>query len=222
MSSDYYIDQNCSVCGQKPSRYFFDNKYFCSKCPDVKETLKSFKTIIENFNPGYTVNNNQERLSWDEYFMTISYLVANRSKDCRTKIGTVLVKDNNIISTGYNNFPRMVKDLPERYEDRETKYKFVSHSESNSITTAARLGISTLGSTCYTFGIPCSECAKTLIQGGVSEIVLHQNWPDMTHSIWLESVKISKIMFEEAGVKIRWLDKVLGVKGYLDGKVIEV
>lgn len=159
---------------------------------------------------------------WDSYFMKQAYLVAERSKDNRTKIGTLLVRDNNVISTGYNNFARKVRDLPERYNDRETKYKFVVHSEANSVLTAARIGVSTLNSTCYTFGVPCHECAKTLIQGGIKEIVLHRQWPNMLHSIWVESTKISMTMFKETGITIRFLDKKLGVRGYLDGKIIEV
>lgn len=159
---------------------------------------------------------------WDSYWMKMAYLVSERSKDCRTKIGTVLVRNNNLISSGYNNFPRKVKDLPERYQNRETKYKFVAHSEANSVTTAARLGVSTLDSTCYTFGIPCNECAKILIQGGIKEIVCHKQWPNMTHSIWEESIQISQIMFKETGINIRWLDNALGLKGYLDGQIINV
>ncbi len=159
---------------------------------------------------------------WASYWMKMAYLVAERSKDPRTKIGTLLVKDNTLISTGYNGFPRGVRDLPERYNDRDLKYKLVAHSEANSVTTAARIGISTAGSTCYTFGIPCHECCKVLIQGGIKEIVCHRQWPDMTHSIWLESIKISNILLVEACIEIKWLDKVLGCHGYLDGKVINV
>ena len=155
--------------------------------------------------------------------MKMAYLTAENSKDPRTRIGTVLVKNNSVIATGFNGFPRRVLDLPERYNEKETKYNFVAHSEFNSILSSARAGISTLDSTLYTFGVPCCECSKAIIQGGVSEVICHFQWPNLTHSEkWVKSIEISKIMFKEAGIPIRWLDKVLGVKGFLDGEMIDV
>ncbi len=65
--------------------------------------------------------------------MRTVYLVAQKSKDPRTKIGSVLVKDNIIISTGFNGFPIGVLDKQERYLNREQKLRYVSHSESNSV-----------------------------------------------------------------------------------------
>ena|ERR1017187_6944669 len=163
----------------------------------------------------------QEIMSWDEFFFRHVYLAALKSRDPRTKIGAVLVKDGIIISEGMNGFPRKVLDLPERYADQETKYKFICHAENNAILNACRHGISTMGSICYTNSIPCCECAKSLIQSGVLEIVVHKQWPEM-HEKWQESIKISKIMFKESGVKIRVFDKKLGLIGLNDGKEIEV
>ena len=157
----------------------------------------------------------------DVSFMKQVYLTAERSKDPSTKIASVLVKDNNVIGSGYNGFPRKVMDLPERYNDRETKYKFVVHSEENAILTCARMGISTINSILYTQALPCNSCAKSLIQGGVIEIVIHSRWP-MSHSKWEESMKISKVMLKEAGVNIRQIDDLLGLTGYLNGKKIAV
>lgn len=153
----------------------------------------------------------------------MAYLAAENSRDPRTRIGSVLVKGNSVVATSFNGFPIGVKDLPERYNDRETKYGFINHSEQNSILLCARNGISTLNTKLYSFGIPCEMCSKCLIQGGVSEIVCHKQWPNLTYSEkWVKSVEISKIMLDEAGIEIRWLDKVLGVEGVLDGKVIKV
>jgi len=160
---------------------------------------------------------------WDSYFMEHVYLAAKKSKDPRTKIGAVLVKDKNIISTGFNGFPVGVKDLDARYNERETKYKFICHGEHNAILQCARLGVSSNGATLFTQGVPCQHCAIALIQGGVKKIVCHKQWPNLIHiDAWVKSIEISKIMLEEAGVEITWLDKVLGVNGYLDGKVINV
>ena len=160
--------------------------------------------------------------TFDVTCMKQVYLAAERSKDPRTKIGAVLVKDKNVIGTGYNGFARKVLDLPDRYTDRELKYKFVVHAEANSVLTCARLGISTMNSVLYTNGIPCNECMKSIIQGGILEIIIHKQWPELSGEKWIEAVKISKIMLEETGVKIRELDSILGMVGYLEGKIINV
>ena len=159
--------------------------------------------------------------SWDEWFMKQVYLAAEKSKDPSTKIGAVLVRDNHIISSGYNGFPRKVRDKKGRYLKREIKYEFVVHAEDNAVLAAARFGISTLDTTLYTQGIPCCECAKSVIQGGIKEIVVHKQW-SMGHSRWKESCKISSIMFREAGIPIRYLDAVLLMDGYRNGKRFRV
>jgi dCMP deaminase len=151
------------------------------------------------------------------------YLNAEYSKDPRTKIGAVLTLDDKIISTGFNGFPRKVKDLKSRYETRETKYKFICHAEANSVFCAARLGRATYGTHLYTQGIPCQECCKALIQAGVSKFIVHKQWPNLTYSEkWNDAVAISETMMFEAGIELEIFDKVLGIKGYLDGKEIDV
>lgn len=160
---------------------------------------------------------------WDEFFMRHVYLAATKSKDPRTRIGAILVKDKHIVSSGYNGFGRGVKDLKERYEDRETKYSYICHAEFNSVLQCAKLGISSLGATLYTPGFPCSECCKTIVQGGISTIVLHKQWPNLTYSEkWVKSFQISEQMIKEAGIEVRWLDKTLNVQSVLDGKVISI
>jgi len=161
--------------------------------------------------------------SWDEFFMRHVYLAASKSKDPRTKIGAILVRGNHIISSGYNGFGRGVKDLVERYNDKETKYSFICHAEFNSVLQCAKLGVSSLGTTLYTPGFPCSECCKAIVQGGISEIVLHKQWPNLVYSEkWVKSFEISKQMTDEAGIKVRVFDGVLGMYGVLDGKVISI
>jgi dCMP deaminase len=160
--------------------------------------------------------------SWDEWFMKQVYLVAEKSRDPCTKIGAVLVKDKHIISSGFNGFPIGVEDLPYRYNDREIKYSFVVHSEHNAILSCARFGISSLNSTLYTNGMPCNSCMKSIIQGGIKEIIIHKQWPEMTHSNWIESIRISKVMMNESKINLCVLDVVLNMHGYLDGKIIDV
>jgi dCMP deaminase len=161
------------------------------------------QVIAENFS-------NYIPPDWDSWFMKHAYLAAEKSKDPRTKIGSVIVKDHHIISTGYNGFPIGVNDSLERYENRETKYAMVVHSEDNAILSASRLGISVCGGTLYTQGMPCNECSKSVIQAGIKEIVIHKQWPTMIKK-WTDSCKISEIMLSEANINIRILDKFLNI-----------
>ena len=159
-------------------------------------------------------------VTWDELFMRSVYLIASKSKDPRTKIGAILVKDGVIISQGYNGFARGVKDYEERYVDRQQKLKFVVHAECNSILNAVRHGINTSGSVCYTQGKPCCDCSKTLIQAGITEIIIHSLWP--MSPTWGESSAIGITMFQEAGVRLREFNQSLGIVGHSDGKIINI
>lgn len=158
-----------------------------------------------------------------EVFMRSVYDWASLSKDVRTHIGAVLVKNEIPISAGYNNFPKKVLDLKSRYEDRNIKLNFIIHAELNSILNAAVLGHSTKGATLFSQGIPCKECMKAIINAEISTIVCHKEWPNLVYSSkWVESFKISEIMMREANIKLEWFSGKLGVKGFLDGKTIMV
>lgn len=161
-------------------------------------------------------------MGWDEMFMRAVYLVAAKSKDPRTKIGAVLVSERRIVATGYNGLPRKVDDKLERYE-RPEKYLWITHGEANCIHDCAYRGVSSRGTTLYTQGLPCADCAKTLIQGGIRDIIIHAQWPKMTHSQqWIESTKRSRQMFQEAGIWVGTFDQVLDVKGLIDGREVSV
>lgn len=149
------------------------------------------------------------------------YLISTKSKDPNTKIGAILVRDGIIISEGFNGFPRGVKDYKKRYEDRELKYKYVVHAEENAIFNAARNGIKTTGSIMYTSGLPCNECAKSLIQAGVVKVIIHSNYPSMSEK-WVESIKITRQMFRESGMIIQEFEKPLGLETVLSGNVVSV
>jgi len=159
----------------------------------------------------------------NELFMRMVYEISNYSKDPKTRIGSVLVRDEDVVSIGYNNFPRKVLDLDERYNNRELKHLFVAHSEFNAIINAARKGAATLGCKLFTNGQPCSECMKAVINAGIDAIVIHKQWPQFIHSEkWIKSNEISSIMLEESGIKLEVYDKELGITGFLDGKEIEI
>ena len=158
--------------------------------------------------------------NWDELFMRHAYLIARKSKDPRTHIGAVLVKNKTIFSEGYNGFPREVKDDEERYNNRETKLKFVAHAELNAIINAARIGVSTWFSTMYTQSVPCNECAKAIINAGIVMVTVHSAWKDSL--FWKEPEEITKTMFREAGINIKIFERKLGLRGFCDGQSIRV
>ena len=165
--------------------------------------------------------------SWDELFMRHVYLIASKSKDKKTKVGAVLVRDNSVISEGYNGFCRgIVDDIPERHE-RPEKYFWSEHAERNCIFHCARNGISTLGTVLYTQGLPCSDCTRAIIQSGIKEIVLHEGWEHdvsvgITRDKWTESGQRSDIMIYESRVNVRIFSGKLGVKTMINGDIYEV
>jgi dCMP deaminase len=149
--------------------------------------------------------------------MKNAYLQANEgSKDPSTKIGAVIIKEDTIISTGYNGFPRKVKDYESRYLDKEIKYKLVVHAEQNAIFSAARNGAQTLNTILYTQAHPCSECCKAIAQAGIKEVVIHERWK-MNHSIWAQDNGYAKLILEEAKIPVRQIYEKLGVCARING-----
>lgn len=146
-------------------------------------------------------------MKWDEYFINIAEQVKLKSKDKRTQIGVVIVgKDNEIVSTGYNSFPRGIVDDSDERQERPEKYFWFEHAERNAIYNAARIGVSTLGTTMYmTCGMSCSDCARAIINSGVSKIVLRKG-KGAKGDKWNESSLRSMKMFEEAGVIVEYYD----------------
>ncbi|XP_020085387.1 deoxycytidylate deaminase [Ananas comosus] len=116
-------------------------------------------------------------LSWDDYFMAIAFLSAKRSKDPNRQVGACLVsQDGIILGIGYNGFPRGCSDdkLPwakksVKGDPLETKYPYVVHAEVNAILN--RNHASAAGQKLYVTMFPCNECAKIIIQSGVSEVI---------------------------------------------------
>ena len=147
-------------------------------------------------------------MRWVEYFQNLAHQVKLKSKDQNTQIGAVIVgKDREIVSTGYNSFPRGLKDnLPQRQE-RPEKYYWFEHAERNAIYNAARIGVSTKGCTMYlSCGIPCADCARGIINAGIVRIFCERNGSATNLPKWRESGERSWQMFEEAGVKIQFYD----------------
>jgi dCMP deaminase len=139
---------------------------------------------------------------WTIRFMNLCSVVSSWSKDPSTKVGSVIVDDQKrIISVGYNGFPRGVDDRDSRYEDRPTKYKMVCHAERNALDNAP---IPVEGATMFATLMPCSECAKSIIQRGIKKVVVPP-WPGRDNYDWDTDIynwKISDLMFKEAGVEL--------------------
>ena len=139
---------------------------------------------------------------WDEKYIDLAKCIAGWSKDPSTKIGAVAIGDKGqVLSQGYNGFPRGIEDSPERLHVREEKYKYIVHAEMNCVFNASLNGVSLYDSTMYIYGLPCcSDCAKGMIQAGISRIVMHVQ--DLDGAIrWKDSWNRSKAMFDEVGIQ---------------------
>lgn len=152
------------------------------------------------------MDKNMTRAPWDKRFVEMARLVATWSKDPSTKIGAVIVgPDNEVLSTGYNNFPRNINDDILERSERPEKYFWFEHAERNAVFCAARHGVRLKG--CRMFvscWIPCTGCTRAIIQAGIIEVVLGQKVEDASRTKWIEEAERSKQMCEEAGVKLRY------------------
>lgn len=141
---------------------------------------------------------------WDKRYMDIAAQAGSWSKDPSSKIGAVAVGDKGqVLSTGYNGFPRGIADLDVRLETRELKYKYIVHAEMNAIYNATYNGVSLDGATMYVSGLPCcSACALGLIQVGVKRVVMDG---DPTSERWKASWETTKELFNEANIEWSFL-----------------
>lgn len=148
----------------------------------------------------------RKRPGWDEYFIKVAYLVSGRSTCLRRKVGAVLVKERQILATGYNGAPMGIKHCSEVTCIRE-KMKIPSgqrheicrglHAEQNVLLQAARHGISVRDSILYITNAPCSICTKMIINAGVNAVVFSESYPDI----------ITRKMLKEAKVRLREYNK---------------
>ena len=138
---------------------------------------------------------------WDRRFLALAEYIAQWSKDPSTKVGAVIVDPKNrIISVGYNGFPRGIDDSQERLENREVKYKIIVHGEKNALL-FARGPVDGCRLYVWPF-MPCAPCAAMVIQAGIVEVIA----PVSDNPRWIEDFNLAKMLFSEAGVKVRLLD----------------
>lgn len=145
-------------------------------------------------------------MQWDDYFLTLTQIVALKSKDRSTKVGATIVgPDNQIISTGFNGFPIDVNDDVDERHQRPDKYLWTEHAERNAIFLAARRGSATEGCRMYLMfsPAPCVDCTRAVIQSGISEIITPKTKFDGVMDCKFE---VSLTMLEEAGVIVREAD----------------
>lgn len=143
-------------------------------------------------------------MGWVEYFLGIAEQVKLKSKDESTQIGAVIVgQDNEILSTGYNSFPRGLRDDKEERQVRPEKYFWFEHAERNAIYNAARIGTPLKDSTIYlTSGLPCADCARAIINTGIRKIYCKRICTTTNKEKWGESQQKSLEMLGECGIDI--------------------
>ena len=149
---------------------------------------------------------------WDRHFLGLALYHSRISKDPSTRVGSLIVgPDREILSAGFNGFPRGIADTSERLNDRDTKLKLIVHAEMNALLAAARTGMRLKGCTLYLAatddsgtvwgGPPCTRCAVEMIQVGISNVV---SYPlKTTPSRWHDDLKLSRQLIEEAGIEYR-------------------
>ncbi len=142
-----------------------------------------------------------QRPSWDQYFMDITNLVATRSSCMRRQVGAVLVKDRNILATGYNGVPsgithcNAVGCLRERLKvpsgERHELCRGL-HAEQNAIIQAAKHGTNIDGATLYCTTMPCIICTKMIINAGITRVIYGEGYAD----------DLAREMIVEAGIDV--------------------
>jgi dCMP deaminase len=150
----------------------------------------------------------ENRPSWDAYFMDITERVATRSTCLRRAVGAILVKERRILTTGYNGAPSNVSHCLQAGCLRE-KLKVASgerhelcrgiHAEQNAIVQAALHGVSIKGSTLYCTNLPCSICAKMIINAGIERIIFRSGYADPLSEQMLAEARVELIQYKEQG-----------------------
>jgi len=158
------------------------------------------------------------RISWDEYFMEIARAAAKRASCYKKHAGAVIVKNKQIISTGFNGAPKRVKDCFEKGfcmrkergipSGERLEFCMATHAEQNAIAQAACSGVAIDGSILYTTVQPCILCAKVIINSGIKEVVYEIPQKDFNKTRPLpESDALAASLLEEAGIKLRQFKK---------------
>jgi len=145
------------------------------------------------------------RPSWDEYFMSLARLAATRSTCLRRHVGAVIVKDRMVLSTGYNDTPRGMKNCGDggcpRCRSGAASGTALDtclclHAEQNAIIQAAYHGVGIAGSTIYSTHQPCLTCAKMIVNSGITRIVYDAPYPDALAERMLTEAAVELVRIE--------------------------
>ncbi len=145
------------------------------------------------------INKREDYITWDEYFMGVAKLAAQRSKDPNTQVGACIVNsENRIMTIGYNGLPKGCSDDEFPWEREggtyDTKYAYVCHAELNAILNCGTADLR--DNRVYVTLFPCEGCTKALIQKGIKEIIYDS---DKYHDT--EGAKAARRMLDAAGVR---------------------
>ncbi|XP_042471253.1 deoxycytidylate deaminase isoform X1 [Zingiber officinale] len=192
------------ACRFVSSRCNDDDEKLTAVYPPLPDVNRSSDGVLPR-NP-FDTSKREGYISWDDYFMAIAFLSAQRSKDPNRQVGACLVsQDDIILGIGYNGFPRRCSDdkLPWAKKSKtgdplETKYLYVVHAEVNAILNTNHA--SAEGQKLYVTMFPCNECAKIIIQSGVSEVIYYTDKRvGNSDAAYIASNKLLAL----AGVKLR-------------------
>lgn len=173
-------------------------------------------------------------MNWYEPYVTITHderhkrflrrtyrVAAEKSDDSSTKTGAILVNHaGNVLVSEANHIPERVRKSPNRlyYPDKKD---FIEHAERNVIYKAANFGIMTKGLTMYMPWLPCSECARAIVQSGIDSLISHTSMIDRTPEDWRESIETALTILGESEVNLLAFDGELGMKGLFRGELFD-
>lgn len=141
---------------------------------------------------------------WDTRFLALADTIAQWSHDPHTHVGCIIVgPSKEIRSTGFNGLPRGTDDTAAHRKARPEKYFWMEHAERNAIYHAARIGVSLLGCTLYVPWYPCMDCARAIVQVGLTTLVCKE--PAFEDPRWGEDFKRARELFAEVGLQVRYV-----------------
>ena len=140
-------------------------------------------------------------IKWHKRFLEAAKFFASWSKDRSTQVGAVVVGNKKEIrAIGYNGFPRGVDDDIDARHERPIKYEYTEHAERNAVFNACYTGTSLDGCSIYVTHLPCADCARAIIQSGITTVVVDSQ--NTLRKEWEEKNQVANIMFQEARINV--------------------
>lgn len=145
--------------------------------------------------------------NWDDKHFSLANTISKWSKDIHTQVGAVIYgPGGEVISVGYNDFPRGVDDTNPARRERPTKYLFTVHAEANAIANAARIGASTKGAAIAVQMFPCPQCMGLILGAGITKLITSK--PDMGHPTYGPQYYITDCMIRESGIEVVYKEAI--------------